>query len=461
MQKTFVLDTNVLLHNPNSLFVFEDNHVVLPLAVIEEIDDLKKRQDEIGANARTVSRILDKLRGQDNLAQGVSLKDGGSVRIEINHCHLPRKGDLAKVLDPGKPDNRILAVALNLARKQTNNLVTLVSKDLNLRLKADVLGLPAEDLINDRIDSNQLFSGHAEVLLPQSDLDAFFQDRCLDLPQDLAAPVLPNQFLTIKAAENPSASALARMRQGRLQPLALAANPSCFGLKSRNREQLFALELLLDPEVGVVTLAGGAGTGKTLLALAAGLELVLERNLYDKILVTRPVIPLEGQDLGYLPGDKAEKVRPWMQPIYDNLQLLFQYSGPGGMAGVVQKVGRGKGMAAMSEFSIEEYLDFTGQLELEALTYIRGRSISRRFIIVDEAQNCTSHAMKTLLTRVGQGSKIVFTGDIDQIDQAYLDSASNGLTIAVEKLKYNELAGHVTLMKGERSAVAELGAKLL
>lgn len=460
MQKTFVLDTNVLLHNPGSLFVFADNHVVIPLAVIEEIDNLKTRQDEIGANARAVSRTLDDMRGQGKLSVGVGLPNGGSLRIEVNHRQFPAGESGLEVLDQAKPDNRILAVALNLAREQDPGLVTLVSKDLNLRLKADVLGLAAEDLNNDKVDFRRLYPGQTEIKVDQEDLDVFYGQRAWRPAGELAGEILPNQFVTLRNRGNTSSSALGRMQEGRVRPLILAANPSCFGLRSKNKEQMFAMELLLDQSVGVVTLAGGAGTGKTLLALAAALELVLERKLYDKILVTRPVIPLEGQDLGYLPGDKGEKVRPWMQPIYDNLDLLFRMSGAAGYSGMVHKMGRAKN-GSLGDFSIEEYLGFTGQLELEALTYIRGRSISRQLIIVDEAQNCTSHAIKTLLTRVGEGSKIILTGDIEQIDQPYLDSASNGFSIAVEKLKRSELAGHITLKKGERSAVAELGATLL
>ncbi len=449
MSKTFVLDTNVLLHNPGSLFVFEENEVVIPLAVIEEIDNFKTRQDELGANARSVSRTLDRLRSQGNLAQGVPMASGGSVRIEVNHRALPDPGSLED-LDAGKPDNRILAVALGLANDLGPERVVFISKDLNLRLKADVLGLKAEDLISDKVDFARLYSGHAEMAVSQEDLDAFFAAKSLAVNGNSR----PHQFFTLRSTQNPSASALARCQEGRLRPLTRQSNPVCFGLRARNKEQTFALELLLDPEVQVVTLAGGAGTGKTLMALAAGLEQVLERSLYDKLLVTRPVIPLDGQDLGYLPGDKSDKVRPWMQPIYDNLELLFHGSRPRRPPGTL-KGERSGGV------DIEDYLTFTGQMELEALTYIRGRSISRRFIVVDEAQNCTLHAIKTLLTRVGQDSKIVLTGDIEQIDHPYLDSASNGFTLAVEKLKSSEISGHVTLLKGERSQVAELGAKAL
>lgn len=452
MEKTFVLDTNILLHTPQSLFVFQDNAVVLPLAVIEEIDDQKKRQDEIGRNAREVSRILDDMRTKGNLAKGVALPNGGSVRIEVNHTDWTKLPDSLDVLDRSKADNRILAVALNLSQNPENGRVILVSKDLNLRVKADVLGLNADDLNNDKVDFTSLYSGQTELGVNKACLDTFYQHKEFT-PEENG--LYPNQFVVMKCLENPSLSGLARYQSSVLSPLICSNGQEVFGLKARNKEQGFALELLLDDSIKIVTLAGGAGTGKTLMALAAGLEQVMEKNLYTKLLVTRPVIPLDGQDLGFLPGDKKEKIRPWMQPIFDNLEYLFRSSNYAGYS----KDGRFHNKDSVIE--IEDYLSYTGRIELEALSYIRGRSIARRFIIVDEAQNCTAHAIKSLLTRVGEGSKIVFTGDVEQIDHPYLDSSSNGLTILIEKLKSSDLSGHVTLLKGERSSVAELGARLL
>lgn len=460
-RKTFVLDTNILLHTPQSLFVFDDNQVVVPLAVIEEIDDQKRRQDEIGRNAREVSRLLDKLRECGELSVGVPINDGGTLRVEVNHIHWKSLPSGLESLSRDKADTRILAVALNLAADPANGKVVLVSKDLNLRVKADVLGLNAEDLSNDKVDFSSLFSGQTETMIPGESLDLLFQEKRLDtsLLEKKGISLYPNEFAVLKNNENPSHSGLARRVDGALTPLNILSSPECFGLRPRNKEQMFALELLLDEETRIVTLAGGAGTGKTLLALAAGLELVLEKDFYDKILVTRPVIPMEGQDLGFLPGEKKEKIRPWMQPIFDNLEYLFHASTSSGSEGSRSKSQSHRGQD--KHMDIETYLTFAGRLELEALTYIRGRSIARQFILIDEAQNCTPHAIKSLLTRVGEGSKIVFTGDVEQIDHPYLDSSSNGLTILIEKLKESTLSGHVTLQKGERSAVAELGAKLL
>jgi len=441
MKKTYVLDTNVLLHNPSSLFLFQDNDVVLPLAVIEEIDDQKKRQDEIGRNARQVSRELDRMRAKGPLAQGVPTGQGGTLRIELNHTRLGR--GLPPVLGLEKPDNRILCVAWGL-REQENLPAILVTKDLNLRVKADALGVPSEDFRNDKVDFDHLYNGIREVEVEGGVVDSFYRQGLLAL--NGLGPAEPHQFFVLKSRATSPQSALARHQGGRLIPLSFG-NAECFGISPRNKEQRFALELLLDPAVKVISLAGPAGTGKTLLALAAGLETVLEHKSYKRLLVTRPIVPM-GQDLGYLPGEKEEKLRPWMQPLYDNLEYLFRES-----SGGKNKAGPPMGAA--------DYLTAQGLLEIEALTYIRGRSIPGQFIICDEAQNLTPHMVKTLITRVGEGSKIVFTGDPEQIDHPYLDASSNGLSYMVDKLRSQEISGHVTLKKGERSEVAELGARLL
>ncbi len=434
MKKTYVLDTNVLLHNPRALFSFADNNVVIPLAVVEEIDNHKRGQDEIGRHARMVSRELDTMRGLGHLSEGVPIGDGGMLWIELNHQEImePPKG-----LDPNKYDNRILAVAYNLKMEQKEPVI-LVTKDLNLRIKADVLSIQAEDFHSDRVDYNQLYNGVQEMHLGAEEVDCLFREERLAWPES-EPRVAPHCFLIVRNGVNPSQSALCRYRGGAIALLA-SENPKYWGIKARNKEQKFAFDLLMDDSVKVVTLVGKAGTGKTLLALAAGLEKVLEQNTYSRMLVTRPVIPM-GNDLGYLPGSKEEKLRPWMQPIYDNLEFLL-------------------GNCA-DPLGILEDLQKRGSLEMEALTYIRGRSIPGQFILCDEAQNLTPNMVKTLLTRVGEGTKIVFTGDPDQIDHPYLDASSNGLTYLVEKLKDEEITGHVTLVKGERSLVAELGARLL
>ncbi len=433
MRKTYILDTNVLLHDPDSLFSFEDNAIVLPLSVIEELDRIKRRSDEVGRNAREVSRKLDELRVRGRLSEGVGLANGGSVRIEING-NQPDNHPYG--IDLNTTDNRILALAYALMNHGQTPVI-LVTKDLNLRIKADVLGLAAEDFYSDKVDYHQLYSGVTELYLSHEEIDRFYQEGYLDYR---AGDLQPHQFCILKLDESSSKSALGRYSHHRLHKLAHDGK-AVYGIKALNKEQKFALDLLLDETIQVVTLVGKAGTGKTILALAAGLEKVLEGGgRYNRILITRPIVPL-GNDIGYLPGDKEDKIRPWMQPIYDNLEYLCnEHIQPNGCI---------------------DYLIANGKIELEALTYIRGRSIPKQFIICDESQNLSPHVIKTILTRVGRGSKIIFTGDPEQIDHPYLDASSNGLSYLVEKIKGEEISGHITLIKGERSGIAELGARLL
>ncbi|MDY6910496.1 MAG: PhoH family protein [Thermodesulfobacteriota bacterium] len=433
MPKTYILDTNVLLHNPDALLAFADNLVIVPFAVIEEIDNQKRRQDEIGRNARLVSRRLDEMRVLGHLSEGIALPNGGTLRVELNHQEL---ADCPPGLDPGKYDNRILTLAQGL-RRESAQAVIIVTKDLNLRIKADVLGLAAEDFYSDKVDYHELYKGVGELFLASEELNTFYQEN--GLPWNGPTALYPNEFVVLKSLDNPSQSALCRHIGRHLHPLR-HEQAVTWGVKPRNKEQKFAMELLLDDSIQVVTLVGRAGTGKTLLALAAGMEKVLEQNAYSRFLVTRPVIPM-GDDLGFLPGTKEEKLRPWMQPIYDNLEYLFR--------------------DADDPSDLIDDLLHRGTLELEALTYIRGRSIPSQFILCDEAQNLSPNMIKALVTRVGEGTKIVFTGDPEQIDHPYLDASSNGLTYLVEKLKGENLAGHVTLFQGERSRVAEMGASLL
>jgi PhoH-like ATPase len=433
MTKTFILDTNVLLHNPDALFAFEENRVIVPFVVVEEIDSQKMRQDEIGRNARLVSRNLDGLRAHGRLAEGVRLPSGGVIRIELNHQNLDT---FPAVLDRGKHDNRILAVACHFHGENPGKTL-LVTKDLNLRVKADVLGIPAEDLFKDAVDYPQLYEGVGYMNGTAEDMNALYREGELALTGSECT--CPHQFFVLKDPDSPSQSALCRHLDGMLYPLNYADAVN-YGIKARNKEQKFALELLMNDDIRIVTLVGRAGTGKTLLALAAGLTKVVEHKVYRRLLVTRPVVPI-GNDLGYLPGSKEDKLRPWMQPIFDNLEFLH--------ADIKNR-----------RLTIEQLIE-NGTLEMEALTYIRGRSIPKQFIVCDEAQNLTPVMIKTLVTRVGEKSKIVFTGDPEQIDNPYLNAGSNGLTYLVEKMKGEALAGHIILHKGERSAVAELGAKIL
>jgi len=438
MKKTYILDTNVLLHDPQALFRFEDNDLVIPMTVIEELDRFKKELSETGRNARQFSRIMDELRTKAKLIEGVELETGGHLRVDL-YTEEHMKG-LPPELRTDQGDNRILAVARDVMSRSAAPVI-FVTKDINLRIKADVLGLTAQDYESDKVSLDELYSGTAEILLPRDDVDLFYSQGFLPIEEEFLA----NQCLTLMDAANPSHTALARYNRPLRQavPLLRAPKDGLWGIHPRNREQQFAFDMLLNEDIQLVTLVGKAGTGKTLLAIAAGLYKSADEGQYSRLLVSRPIFPL-GRDLGYLPGDIEEKLSPWMQPIFDNVELLL---------GSVEEGSKRKR-------GYKELVDL-GLLEIEPLTYIRGRSIPKQYMIVDEAQNLTPHEIKTIITRAGEGTKIVLTGDPYQIDNPYIDSSSNGLTYVVDKFKAEDIAGHVTLDKGERSCLAELAANLL
>ncbi|MEE3715796.1 PhoH family protein [Tumidithrix elongata RA019] len=441
MKKVFVLDTNVLLHDPNAMWQFEDNDVVLPITVIEELDRFKKQPEMTGRNARQASRNLDALRQKGHLTDGVTLEKGGLLRVAL--CQRQTLQELPAELERDSGDNAILAVALEL-KHQCQCPVIVVSKDTNLRIKADALGLTAEDYENDKVDVDELYTGTVEVLLTSDRIDQLYKQGSISLEQEF----FPNQALTLVDEANPSHTALAIFDgiTKQIVPLSKLASSEVSHIRARNREQKFALELLLRDAISLVTLVGQAGTGKTLLAIAAGLTKVADDRDYTRLLISRPVVPM-GKDLGYLPGDVNEKLTPWMQPLYDNFDLIF-----GAQDAVNKFAHRRKGY--------EELIQH-GLLQIEPLTYIRGRTIPKQFFIVDEAQNLTPHEVKTILTRAGEDTKIVLTGDINQIDNPYVDASSNGLTYVIERFKQDPIAGHITLVKGERSKLAERAVALL
>ncbi|MDA8233561.1 MAG: PhoH family protein [Clostridia bacterium] len=444
MKKIFVLDTNVLLHDPHAFFKFQDNDIVIPLVVIEEMDDQKRRQDEVGRNARRVAKMIDQLRLQGKLHEGIKLAGGGSFKVELN----AEGADLPEELLYGKSDNRILSVALYYKQKYTRKPVILVTKDTYLRIKADALGIRAEDYKTDRVNIDELYNGYQEVEVSSAKINEFYKKNFLPWPDD---ELFANQFVALTDGGTQSALARYIPEKKGVVPL-LFANNDAWGIKARNREQRFAMELLLDDNVKLITLIGQAGTGKTLLAVAAGLQKVMDEEVFKKLLITRPVVPL-GNDIGFLPGDKDEKMRPWMSPIYDNIEYILN--------GAKEAKKDKENIKVTNIESMIRYFKEKGQLELEAITYIRGRTIPHQYIIVDEAQNLTPHEVKTMLTRAGEGTKIILTGDPHQIDHPYLDSNSNGLSFVVEKFKGVGLAGHITFIKGERSELAELAAELI
>jgi PhoH-like ATPase len=468
--KRFVLDTNVLLHNPNALFVFQENDVIIPFPVIEELDKLKKREDDIGRNARESIRHLDRLRGQGRLIDGVrwgvasptvgaggSSANGktGTVRIDVNEYERP------PVIAEDSPDNRIISVAWHL--HEGGHRAVFVSKDLSARIKSDSLGIKTEDFENQKVDADRLYTGFISAEAPGELIDELYQQRMLALDRltgllttvdaeglSYQRQMQPNQFLVMRDKEDEGHTGLGR-RLADTEHIIPVTGPRkpVFGIMARNVQQTMALDLLMDDSVSLVTLLGSAGTGKTLIAIAAGMAKVFSEERYDKLLVARPIMPM-GRDIGYLPGDKDEKLTAWMQPVFDNLSYLLST--------------RGAHLQAAESHSTEQRIQklmADGKLVMEPLTYIRGRSIPHQFMIVDEAQNLTPHEVKTIVSRVGEGTKIVLTGDIGQIDNPYLDQSSNGLSYTVEKMKGLGMVGHVTLAKSERSELASVAAARL
>ena len=437
--KNFILDTNVLLHDPQSVFKFQDNNIIIPITVIEEVDRFKKDMNETGRNARMVSRILDSMREKGSLAAGVTMPGGGTLRVEMFAEKYFKNLPVDLRVDNG--DNRIIAVAQDVRDRFPDTVTIFVTKDSNLRIKADAIGLTAEDYESDKVDIQDLYSGTRTVEVSAEAVDRFYGQGWLEAPVDLT----PNEFLTIVDSSNANHSAICRNdpANSRIVPVRKVPKEGIWSLFPRNREQSFALDVLMDDSVKLVTLVGKAGTGKTLLAIAAGLHKTAEETVYNRLLVSRPVFPM-GKDLGFLPGDIEEKLTPWMQPIFDNVELLI--------SGHESEKRHSKGYKELMAM---------GLLDIEPLTYIRGRSIPNQYLIVDEAQNLTPHEIKTIVTRVGEGTKIILTGDPYQIDNPYVDSSSNGLTYLVEKFKGQRIAAHVTLTRGERSELAELAANLL
>lgn len=436
MKKTFVLDTNVILFDPTAIFQFADNNVFIPLVVVEEVDRFKKDQNENGRNARHFSRLVDDLRKQGSLAKGIALEHGGQLIITVDK---KVKDKYDNVIDLKINDNLILSSALAL--KEEGEDVTLITKDINLRLKADILGVNAEDYGKKNISLDEIYHGHRVLEVEASELADFEKNRHLEFEDAEELEIYANEYLILQEKGNDRKRALGRYSLSKkgIVPL-IPMREGVWGIYPKNMEQQFALDALLNDDVKLVTLVGKAGTGKTLLAIAAGLEMTINQEKYSRLLVSRPVQPM-GKDLGFLPGDVNEKLAPWMQPIFDNMDFLFNQH---------------KGGNSSYDDLIEH-----GLLHVEPLTYIRGRSIPGQYLIVDEAQNLSPHEVKTIITRAGEGTKIILTGDPQQIDSPYLDEINNGLSYCVERLKIEDIVAHTTLKVGERSALSEVASKLL
>tara|TARA_R100000995_G_scaffold24146_2_gene10403 strand:+ start:833 stop:2152 length:1320 start_codon:yes stop_codon:yes gene_type:complete len=436
-KKIYVLDTSVYLTNADAIYAFKNNDVYVPLKVFEEIDKHKKRQDLVGVQARKIIRIWDELRSKGSLKKGVRIRQGLGIVKSISAADIDRD-DLPQDLDIKIPDHLIIATARTVARESERKVI-LVSRDINMRVIADAIGLPCEDFQNQQIvdDSDSIYTGFSEVLVDDGIIDQFYDKKDVYLE---GRNLKTNEYVMLISNANEKKTALGRFLNEHTPVRQLRKEKrGVWGIKPRNKEQSFLIDALMDPDIEVITAIGKAGSGKTLCAIAAALEQTLDdrSSVYTRLIVSRPVQPL-GKDIGFLPGTMEEKMSPWLMPIQDNLQTLM----------------------GNDKVTLDMYLE-KGTIEIEAITYIRGRSIGKAFIIIDEAQNLTTHELKTIITRVGEGTKIVLTGDVEQIDNVYIDATTNGLTHAVEKFKDFELAAHVTLLKGERSRVATFAAQNL
>ncbi|MGZ3650110.1 MAG: PhoH family protein [Bdellovibrionota bacterium] len=442
-KKVFIIDTNVILFDPHAIYKFAEHDVVLPLVVIEEVDKFKRDQSENGRNARTFSRLIDELRAKGAISKGIVMKSGGKFFIDI--------GTIDKIpeiphLDLNKPDNQMLALAKKMSKNSKDEII-FVSKDINLRIKADACGVRAEDYEPSKFEVEDIYTGTSSISVKGNLVDEFYSKKKLPM-EGVEHNFHANQFIFIRDDANVNHTAIGRFdgAQNTIVPV-FKPNEGLWGVYPRNAEQAFAIDLLLNDEIKLVSLVGKAGTGKTLLAIAAGLSKTVDEGLYSRLLVSRPVMPM-GHDIGYLPGTIEEKLNPYMQPIFDNIDFLF------GVSSVAKSNRRGAGKGT------QELIN-QGLLNIEPLTYIRGRSIPNQFMIVDEAQNLTPHELKTIITRAGEGTKIVLTGDTMQIDHPYLDSMNNGLANVVECFKNEAIAGHVSMVKGERSKLSELATQLM
>lgn len=438
-KKNFILDTNVILHDYKCLDNFEENDIYIPFVVLEELDKFKKGNEQLNFNARAFVRELDLITDDNLFKKGA---DMGVGRGKLYIVNTPSDNPKIQEAFPERTnDNRILSTLMSVAEKYPRMKTVLVTKDINLRMKARSLGLLVEDYINDKVIDIDIF-GEGEKTIEGLNPDLidkiYAQAGGVDVEEfTFDAPLTPNQCFILKSDRN---SVLARYNPftQKIKKIEKEAN---FGIQPRNAEQSFAFEVLNDPDIKLVGITGKAGTGKTLIALASALK---QNQKYHQILLARPIVSLSNKDLGYLPGDEKQKIAPYMQPLFDNLNVIKAVLGAGG-----------------AEMRLLEEMQRTGQLEIEALAYIRGRSLSQTFCIIDEAQNLTPHEVKTIITRAGEDTKMIFTGDLQQIDSPYLDSQSNGLAYMIDKMKGQNLFAHINLVKGERSELSELASNLL
>lgn len=433
MSKIYVLDTSVLAHDPSAFKSFTNNTVLLPITVLDELDKLKKLPNETGKNARVAIKSLDEISKQGEIFKGIKIENGITLKIDISAYSLGN-------VDPNYGDNKILACASKIKEKFPKSKVILVAKDINLRVRAKAFGLQAEDYEKDKLFKDDLYSGFRTIKNQDAGILLFDKGE-LDVDQVPGLEeVLPNEFVLLIGNDNKGISS-GRVKNGQLK---IVRDKMPWNLKLKNKEQLFASDLILDPKIPLVSVVGKAGSGKTLISMACAFDLVLEKKLYDRLIIYRP-IQIIGHDIGFLPGSEQEKLAPYYAPISDAISFLLS--------------DRSKKKDGWKD-QLHQYLD-NGTIQQEAITYIRGRSIANSLILLDEAQNLSREEIKALITRVGAGSKLIINGDISQIDNSYLDATNNGLTYVVEKFKESELSGHITLSKGERSSLATLASEIL
>ena len=443
-KKNYVIDTSVFLTDSSCLFKFGNNDLFIAHKVLEEIDKHKKRQDSVGFHARQIIKQLDELREKGSLSKGIRLGKGMGI-LKVEEASRPLPGSLSMRV----PDHQILGVAIAVQEAFPKRKTVVLSRDINMRVIANACGLLSEGYETEKVieDAEKIYTGFLEVVVDDELIEQFYDDEEVYFDElfqkEKKVKLYPNQFLILISSSNPKKSALARfvLDEKPIEKIRDDVSNLTMGIFPRNKEQKFSYDLLFDDSIKFVSLIGKAGSGKTLMAIAAGMEQTLSlkksNNKYRKIVVSRPVQPL-GKDIGFLPGTMHEKMMPWLMPIQDNLETIM----------------------GEDKTYLNEYVE-RGKIQIEALTYIRGRSINNAFIVIDEAQNLTAHEVKTILTRVGENTKIVLTGDIEQIDNIYTNETSNGLTYAVEKFKSQDISGHITFLKGERSRLATISSKIL
>ncbi len=461
MIKNYIIDTNVMVHDPNFLYNFDDNNIIIPIICIEELDNLKSREGIVGFHARCAARELNNIRRHGNLHEGVRLPNGGNIRIELNHND---PSCLPNGFDYTKNDTKILAITKNIAEENKEMQTILVTKDLYMAIKSDSMGIITQDYQNDKILTDELYKGHRSIYLSSEEMDAISRVG-IPLPKAIDYKVYPNEFFTIQSDTEDDYEVLARFDGKNLVPLKYA-NDKAWGLVPINNEQKMAFELLMDPSIHFVSISGGAGSGKTILSTAVALQKVIEQGVFRRVIFVKPVVPA-GEDIGFLPGTEEEKLRPWMGSFYDAIESLMDFKEN---KKEKQKVKRGKKLEDFEpnkgEISVEDFIEQfrrSGAIETKTFTYMRGRTLSDALVIVDESQQTTPHLAKLMLTRAGFGSKFVFLGDPtdNQIDNILVDAKSNGLVYAIEKMKPFSITGHITLQQVERSPLARLAEKYM